>query len=110
MERALADGTVLSEPDRDERLDIVIEHMRASVAFYGLPLGLKMFRKHLGWYVEQAPWPADPVERRAAKARLCRLDTPEQVEAAITELWANVTHYGNPGVDISPQVAEAGVA
>jgi nifR3 family TIM-barrel protein len=87
MERALADGTVLLEPDREERLAIVIEHLRASVAFYDLPLGLKMFRKHLGWYVEQAPWPADPLERRAAKARLCRLETAAAVEAALATLW-----------------------
>ena len=87
MERALADGTVLLEPDRQERLAIVIEHLRASVAFYDLPLGLKMFRKHLGWYVEQAPWPADPLERRAAKARLCRLETAAAVETALATLW-----------------------
>jgi nifR3 family TIM-barrel protein len=88
LERALADGTVLLEPDRQERLAIVIEHLRASVAFYDLPLGLKMFRKHLGWYVEQAPWPEDPVERRAAKARLCRLETAAAVEDALEALWA----------------------
>jgi tRNA-dihydrouridine synthase B len=87
LERALADGTVLLEPDRQERLAIVIEHLRASVAFYDLPLGLKMFRKHLGWYVEQAPWPADPLERRAAKARLCRLETVAAVETALEALW-----------------------
>src|SRR5690606_8146564 len=55
LERALADGTVMEEPGREDRLAIVIDHLRASVAFYGMPLGLKMFRKHLGWYVEQAP-------------------------------------------------------
>ena len=58
LERALADGTVLHEPDRDERFAIVVDHLRASIAFSGAGLGLKMFRKHLGWYVEQAPWPA----------------------------------------------------
>ncbi|WP_374516879.1 tRNA dihydrouridine synthase DusB [Brevundimonas sp.] len=110
LEQALADGTVLHEPGPEERLAIVIEHLRASVAFYGLPLGLKMFRKHLGWYVEQAPWPADPCVRRAAKARLCRLDTPAEVETALTELWRPVTHSGNCPVDIRPQLAEAGAA
>ena len=110
MERALADGTVLQEPDREERLAIVIEHLRASAAFYGLPLGLKMFRKHLGWYIEQAPWPADAQDRRVAKARLCRLETPEAIEQALAALWASVTHSGNSGVDIPPQLAEAAVA
>jgi tRNA-dihydrouridine synthase B len=110
LERALADGTVLREPDREERLAIVIEHLRASAKFYGLPLGLKMFRKHLGWYIEQAPWPTDPAERRAAKARLCRLETPGEVEAALASLWRPVTHSGNSAVDIGPQLAEAGAA
>ena len=39
-----------------------------------------MFRKHLGSYIEQAPWPEDPLDRRAAKSRLCRLESPEEVE------------------------------
>ena len=30
-----------------------------ALAFYGERLGLKIFRKHLGWYVERAPWPVD---------------------------------------------------
>ncbi len=110
LERALADGTVMEEPGAEERLAIVIEHLRASMAFYGMPLGLKMFRKHLGWYVEQAPWPAGPLERRAAKAGLCRLETPEQVEAALAELWRPVTLSGYSPVDIEPQFAEAGAA
>lgn len=107
LERALIDGTQLLEPDREERLAIVIEHLRASAAFYGLPLGLKMFRKHLGWYIEQAPWPADPAERRAAKARLCRLEAPEEVEAALIDLWLGVTHLSNFDVENEPQVFEA---
>lgn len=89
LERALQDGTQLAEPDRQDRFDIVIEHMRASAEFYNLPLGLKMFRKHLGWYIEQAPWPADPLERRQAKARLCRLNSLEEVEESLRALWLN---------------------
>jgi nifR3 family TIM-barrel protein len=109
MERALADGTVLREPDRAERLAIVIEHLQGSAAFYGLPLGLKMFRKHLGWYIEQAPWPIDPLERRTAKSRLCRLETPEEIAGALAELWRPVAQNSNSTVDIRPQLAEAGV-
>lgn len=108
LERALADGSVLREPGREERLAIVIEHLRASVEFYGLPLGLKMFRKHLGWYIEQAPWPDDPAERRAAKGRLCRLDSPAEVEEGLAALWRPVTLSRNSAVDNAPQLAEAG--
>jgi tRNA-dihydrouridine synthase len=65
----------------------VLAHFRESLAFYGDRLGLKMFRKHLGWYVEAAPWPADPLERRAAKATLCRLESPAEVERGLEALW-----------------------
>jgi hypothetical protein len=68
-----------------------------------------MFRKHLGWYIEQAPWPEEALERRAAKSRLCRLETPEEIGAALAALWAPVAQTGNWTVDIRPQLAEAGV-
>ncbi|QYF87857.1 tRNA dihydrouridine synthase DusB [Brevundimonas sp. PAMC22021] len=111
LDRALADGTRLREPGREERLDIVIEHLRASVAFYGLPLGLKMFRKHLGWYIEQAPWPADASERRSAKASLCRLETPGEVEVALSALWRQeMAQTRNSAVENGQQVSETAMA
>lgn len=110
LDRALRDGTVLVEPDRRERFDIVVAHMLASCDFYGAHLGLRMFRKHLGWYVEQAPWPADPAERRTAKSRICRLEQPAQVSEALAELWdlsPPSVYFGNSPVELSPQVVEA---
>src|SRR5262249_45037018 len=44
------DGTV-AEPDMQTRLSIALDHFRDSLRFYGDALGLKIFRKHLGWYV-----------------------------------------------------------
>ena len=111
LDRALADGTRLEEPDRETRLAIVIAHMRASIAFYDAPVGLKMFRKHLGWYIEQAPWPADPLARRAAKSQLCRMDDPDTIEGALATLWrADLPHFGNLPVEFPPQLEEAGAA
>jgi hypothetical protein len=46
-----------------------------------------MFRKHLASYIEAAPVPESPEARRAARAELCRLETPAEVEAALTRLW-----------------------
>lgn len=111
LERALIDGVALEEPGPEDRLAIVVEHLRASAEFYGLPLGLRMFRKHLGWYIEQAPWPADPQHRREAKARICRLDDPAAVEAAMAQLWRrNLPLSPNSYVETEPQVAETAVA
>ena len=87
LDRALSGGGEVAEPDAPTRLGIVIEHLRASVAFYGEALGLRVFRKHLGWYVERAPWPVQAEARRAAKSALCRLETAREVEAGLTRLW-----------------------
>lgn len=87
IERTLAGEAPFGEPDPQARLSIVLEHMRTSLAFYGERLGLRMFRKHLGWYVEQAPWPASALARRQAKSMLCRIEDPRQVEVELTALW-----------------------
>ena len=87
MQAALDGQQVEDEPDAAMRHALVVEHFRAVLEFYGEGLGLRMFRKHLGWYIEQAPWPADAADRRAAKARLCRLEQAAEVEGALAVLW-----------------------
>jgi tRNA-dihydrouridine synthase B len=85
--QAALDGEAALEPDLSARLDIALAHLGECLAFYGDRLGLKIFRKHLGWYVQGAPSPADPAERRQAKARLCRLEHAREVERELTGLW-----------------------
>ncbi|HWE46094.1 MAG TPA: tRNA dihydrouridine synthase DusB [Caulobacteraceae bacterium] len=93
IDQALAGGRADEEPSLDQRLGIVLDHFRDSLAFYGQgrrdgdSLGLKTFRKHLGWYVEQAPWPPSAEARREARARLCRLEHASEVEAGLIALW-----------------------
>jgi tRNA-dihydrouridine synthase B len=87
IERALQSGGVAIEPALEQRLAIVLEHFRDSLAFYGDRLGLKIFRKHLAWYIDSAGVPADGEARRLTKARLCRLTDPRAVEAELTALW-----------------------
>jgi nifR3 family TIM-barrel protein len=80
-------GRTCEAPPLETRLGIALDHFRDSLAFYGDRLGLKIFRKHLAAYMEQAPRPADPEARRAARSRLCRIDDPAQVERELEELW-----------------------
>jgi nifR3 family TIM-barrel protein len=81
------DGRRFEEPDAEERLAIVIRHLRDNLGFYGERLGLRIFRKHLAAYVEQAPWPADPQVRRQARADLCRIEDARAVERGLADLW-----------------------
>ncbi|MBS0274372.1 MAG: tRNA dihydrouridine synthase DusB [Proteobacteria bacterium] len=86
IERAL-DGGAMEEPLLEDRLAIALDHLRDSLDFYGEKHGLKIFRKHLGWYIEKAPRPDSAEDRRAARARLCQMTSAKEVEAALTELW-----------------------
>lgn len=80
-------GRAFVEPDVEARLAIALDHFRDSLKFYGDRLGLKIFRKHLASYVENAPWPGDAQVRRSARSTLCRLDSPGDVEAGLIALW-----------------------
>jgi nifR3 family TIM-barrel protein len=88
LDAALIQDSVVVEPDAKTRLSILLEHLAASVKFYGDALGLRVFRKHLGWYVENAPLDTAEV-RRAAKATLCRIEDAIALENAITKFWSN---------------------
>jgi tRNA-dihydrouridine synthase B len=84
----LRSGVAVTEPSPDERLAIALDHFHDTLRFYGDAHGVKIFRKHLGWYVEAAPWPLTAEARRSAKSALCRLGEPREVEAALTVMWS----------------------
>ena len=83
------DGRAFEAPDADARLAIALAHFRDALGFYGPRVGLKVFRKHLAAYIEQAPWPASPEARREARGRLIRLEDPLAVELGLTSLWSD---------------------
>jgi tRNA-dihydrouridine synthase len=82
LDKSLTEKTALAEPDAAARLAIILDHFRDSLRFYGDALGLKVFRKHLGWYVENAPF-GDVVARRMARSRLCQIDSARMLETAL---------------------------
>jgi tRNA-dihydrouridine synthase B len=48
----LSTGEVLPAPTTAEVRDILLEHLSALHAFYGEPHGVRIARKHLGWYAQ----------------------------------------------------------
>ncbi len=44
-------------PQGDALYDLIAEHYEEMLSFYGLTLGLRVARKHLGWYLEEANLP-----------------------------------------------------
>ena len=86
IEHALAADAALAEPEARERLAIALDHFHDALRFYGDHHGVRIFRKHLGWYIDQAPLAADA--KRAARGVLCRMSEPRQIECEMTALWA----------------------
>ncbi|MFN5828533.1 MAG: tRNA dihydrouridine synthase DusB [Rhodobacterales bacterium] len=74
-------------PKGDALADLVIGHYQAMLAFYGEDLGVKVARKHLGWYLQEAGLSAlrGPVltaDRPAQVIRTLRAAFGEQDRAA----------------------------
>ena len=86
LNQALNENKPMQDISLRERADLLIEHMRSSMHFYGDILGLRMFKKHLGAYVEASTHSVDPYIRRQDKARLCRMDNASDIENAVREL------------------------
>ena len=51
----LATGERLPEPSLAEIRDILLAHLGQLHAFYGEPTGVRIARKHLGWYAKDRP-------------------------------------------------------
>jgi len=50
-----ATGEVLPRPERTERASVLLDHVRALHAFHGDLPGLRIARKHIGWYLKAEP-------------------------------------------------------
>jgi tRNA-dihydrouridine synthase B len=51
----LAHGELLPEPTLAEVRDVLLRHLHALHAFYGEESGVRIARKHLGWYAKDRP-------------------------------------------------------
>ncbi|WP_149142258.1 tRNA dihydrouridine synthase DusB [Gemmobacter caeruleus] len=63
-------------PQGDALADMIVGHHQAMLSFYGLDLGIRIARKHLGWYLEMAGL-------EAARAELMATNSPDRVAALV---------------------------
>ncbi len=68
----LATGESLPEPSLAEVRDILLGHLQALHDFYGEPSGVRIARKHLGWYAKDRP------ENAAFRAVVNRAESAEE--------------------------------
>ncbi|MFL6593594.1 MAG: tRNA dihydrouridine synthase DusB [Luteimonas sp.] len=67
----LGTGALLAEPELTEVRDVLLGHLEHLHAFYGEPAGVRIARKHLGWYAKDRP------ENFAFRAVVNRAETAE---------------------------------
>ena len=87
----LATGEHLAPPTLEEVRDILLGHLDALHAFYGEASGVRIARKHLGWYAKDRP------ENAAFRSVVNRAETADAQRALGTPL----TYVsGRPGNEI----------
>jgi tRNA-dihydrouridine synthase B len=80
----LATGERRPDPDAACQRDTLLEHFDAMLTHYGVDTGVRMARKHIGWYARGFPGAA---EFRARAMTLCE---PSAIRAAIVAAWSPV--------------------
>jgi len=84
----LATGTHLPSPTLTEVRDILLGHLDALHAFYGETSGVRIARKHLGWYAKDRP------ENAAFRSVVNRAETAE-AQIALTRDYFDALVAGN---------------
>ncbi|GAB2728478.1 tRNA dihydrouridine synthase DusB [Halomonas garicola] len=75
INRYLDHGTPMAAPTLGERARVLGEHLAALHEFYGDYMGVRIARKHLGWYLA-ADTRFTPEQQRALKKQFNALETP----------------------------------
>ncbi len=75
----LATGEELPAPDLDEIEQILLSHLEALYSFYGDYLGLRIARKHVGWYLQRQQ------TDKEFRSRFNRLESTADQQQAVRE-------------------------
>ncbi len=72
----LTHGELLAAPSLEQRQRVLNEHIQALHGFYGETMGVRIARKHLGWYLNEDPRFSEQ-QNRLLKQQFNALTTPE---------------------------------
>ena len=78
----LRSGEAPADPDLDEQFCVIIEHYDDILMHYGKETGVRLARKHLGWYTKGLPGSAE------FRNRVNTMDTPDAVIASLRAFYA----------------------
>jgi tRNA-dihydrouridine synthase B len=75
-------GEALADPSIDEQYAVMVEHYRRMLDHYGSDVGVKIARKHLGWYTKGLPGSAE------FRNYVNFIDDPDQVLGELERFYA----------------------
>ena len=87
IESHLDGSTSSAEPCIDEQRAMMLHHLRDLYAFYGEAAGVKIARKHIGWYCRERP------QSQASRLAVMQAQTAVAQLAMVTELFGNTAPH-----------------
>ncbi len=78
----LRHGNTVPDPNIDQQFDVILEHYEEMLIHYGSITGVKMARKHLGWYTKGLPGSAE------FRNRVNFVDDPAEVIRSLKIFYA----------------------
>ncbi|MBE7637322.1 tRNA dihydrouridine synthase DusB [Sneathiella sp. P13V-1] len=85
----LKDGTIVADPDFETQRDLVLEHYDGIIDLYTPRVGVRVARKHLGWYSERLPG------GKKFRDTVVRLDDHLQVRDEIFKFYDQLDREGS---------------
>ena len=90
----LRDGKKVPSPEIQDQMNIVLEHYQAMLSHYGTDAGLKIARKHLGWYSKGLPGSAD------FRTRIMQITDPKAVMETVRAFYEPLVGQDLPELDV----------
>ena len=84
----LATGKLLPSPTHSEIRELLLRHIKGLYSHYGDYLGLRIARKHVGWYLNSCT--TDQPTRKRSRSAFNALTEPQQQLDFLEQFFANL--------------------
>lgn len=89
-------GQIIAAPSLAEQYQIVLQQYDDTLSHYGVHNGIRIARKHLGWYTKGLPSSAE------VRGDINRMDTPEAVKERLARFYEPLIEQGAQREDVVP--------
>jgi len=104
IDHYLTTGEIIAPPDNHEIKGILLQHLNALHAFYGEFMGVKIARKHVGWYLQTTSQQALANAKKHSTEFRSHFN---QLESAASQLEA-IENYFQPTLNQQPTINQQG--